>query len=413
MTRLFAAQQSRKAFDRRTTQAVRSSRHAAKPNGEGPRRRIWSFIAGDVPNAIRLTVVLVAAAVGVAVVVLRSAILPRRFLLDSLQIQAIASGRLSSQGDKSFGNVAAVYRVLGLQDVPVVAGLLGYALALALLAVVLVQARGRLTWLATAAIVVTTGMSAVYLGTYSKDVLVLPIIALALCMRRGLVGEVVVVTSMLVYAEALRTYWFLVAGIFVVTKIVLHFTNRRLVVLLAAPIALLALALVVPLLTGQPSDFARTHVNESRGFEVASTTIHQFVSLPQPFGSLVNTELVLLTAVLPLPLLLRGGAYYYGSAAVFIVVWVAFFFGASHVALGSRAMRGVVFVAAFVGTQALFEPDYGSLLRHLTPMFPIFCLVALASSGIIGRRPASSTAASRGVHRSRAARRLQRDRRPI
>jgi hypothetical protein len=34
----------------------------------------------------------------------------------------------------------------------------------------------------------------------------------------------------------------------------------------------------------------------------------------------------------------------------------------------------IAYPVAFVATQALFEPDYGSALRHLTPVLPCMLL---------------------------------------
>ncbi len=337
----------------------------------------------DVPNTVRALLLVVTTTVGVAIVVLRGLVIPERFSRDAQNIQAIASGLSTSQGDDSFQNVAAVYRLLGLQHAPTLAGLFGYALALVALIIVFVGARGRTTWHGTAAMAVTILISAVYLGVYSKDLLVLAVALVVLLAPRGLIGDGSILIVIVAYAEFFRSYWFLVAALFVGMRLLLVLRRRWLI--WAAPfVALLLLAVAAPLLTGYQSDFGRTSVNAVRGAASASTLIQPFVHLPAPLGSAVNTELVLLTTVVPVPLLLRGESYYVISAILIIAVWAGFFIGARHLHLTSRAMRSALVVLAFVTTQALFEPDYGSLVRHLAPLMPILCLVALAPNGGIG-----------------------------
>lgn len=43
-----------------------------------------------------------------------------------------------------------------------------------------------------------------------------------------------------------------------------------------------------------------------------------------------------------------------------------------------RATRAASLLLAFLLVQALFEPDYGSALKHLTPMLPLVLMVHLS-----------------------------------
>src|SRR5699024_6096102 len=51
---------------------------------------------------------------------------------------------------------------------------------------------------------------------------------------------------------------------------------------------------------------------------------------------------------------------------------------------GAMLRRGLALILALGAVQALFEPDYGSALRHFTPLMPLgIALIQSASAGSI------------------------------
>jgi hypothetical protein len=118
------------------------------------------------------------------------------------------------------------------------------------------------------------------------------------------------------------------------------------------------------------------------GAEAASSLISPFVSMPEPLGGIVNVMLTLVSLVFPWPLVSLGGLYYLFLTVVFVLIWISFGLSvrernASRIPSASRFRfdRAVALVMAFLSTQALFEPDYGSALRHLTPLLPLIVYV--------------------------------------
>jgi len=66
-----------------------------------------------------------------------------------------------------------------------------------------------------------------------------------------------------------------------------------------------------------------------------------------------------------------------------ITLWSLFLWGV-HRGSGLRDLpiaweRGCSLALAMVSIQAVFEPDYGSYLRHLTPLLPLLLFVAVVS----------------------------------
>jgi uncharacterized membrane protein len=315
-------------------------------------------------------------------VLLGSPFVPERFLYDSKKIATIAGGYQGYDSDKSFSTVGAIYRELGLAGQPTWAAGLGYLL---FVAVLLVALRGRIAnagLMGLALVAGSTVLAVVYVGTYSKDVFVLPIALIALWRRRGLWPEVALVAAMVYYAHEFRDYWYLVIGGYIGFRLVMarRFSVRRMIG--AALAALVVLAVVFQNYLGVELDFYRTKVNEVRIGDVDTRTlIEPFFDLEGPVGSFLNSALVLLTFAVPLPLIVRLSPYYLVVAAFLVVLWFMFA-RAVHLSTGEsrtdpRWARLVALVLGLTVVQSVFEPDYGSYVRHLTPLLPLMLAVIL------------------------------------
>lgn len=324
---------------------------------------------------------LFSAVVGVALVLLRQAILPARFSYDGDHIQQIAAGTASSFGDSNFGNAAEAYKALGLAHHPLVASLLGYAAFLWI--VLLARRRIRVPRPQVAVLVVLVViLGAVYVGYYSKDVLVLPVVALVFILTGNAPWrQVVVVVAMVVYALLFRSYWILLAALYVGFQ--LFRLSRRSVGVIALSLIMSSFAIgaAVYVFLGVPADYYRLSANAGRDLSFdAKSAIYPFISVGEPISGLINSAITSVTLVLPVPLALRLSPYYLLVTAAIVFMWFCFFGGArEHRASGETDVvlsSSIVLLAAFVVVQGLFEPDYGSALRHLTPLLPLLLVVA-------------------------------------
>jgi hypothetical protein len=328
-------------------------------------------------------------------VLLGSPFVPARFLYDSKKIATIAGGYQGYDSDKSFSTVGAIYRALGLADQPMWAAMLGYVL---FVAVLLLSLRGRIGNAGLMSLALIAGaivLAVVYVGTYSKDVFVLPIALIALWRRRGLWPELVLVGAMACYAHEFRDYWYLVIGGYIGFRLVMArgFSVRRMIG--AALAALVVLSVVFQNYLGVELDFYRTKVNEVRIGDVDTRTlIEPFFDLEGPVGSLLNSAIVLVTFAVPLPLFLRLSPYYLVVAVFLLVLWFMFARAVHLSSAGSRTdprwARLVALVLSLTVVQSVFEPDYGSYVRHLTPMLPLMLAVILWRTRAFGG-PAAPT----------------------
>ena len=327
---------------------------------------------------------------GIIFVLLRDTVLPARFSYDAKGIQAIGQGTLHVV-DPAYESVAAVYKGLGLIDDANLASLLGFLLAFLVLAIAgrrLLRPDAPLS--ATILFFAAVLLSAVYLGTYSKDVFVLPIVLIAVLPGGRWRWPVVTGLAIVAYALTFRTYWFIVLGLWVVLQLVLARRPRAGWLIASTLIGSALVAGAVGVALGGSADSIRVSSNEYRiGSDDAATLISPFIPGGTLLTGMLNAPLTLLSLLLPVPLALKGGLYYAGLAALLSVFWLR---TATAAQRGLRAGLGIAersqlaLLLAFVMVQALFEPDFGSALRHLTPLLPI--------AVILWSRPRTPVAAS-------------------
>ena len=354
------------------------------PLGADPRRGVGRGALGQ------LYVLLVAGSAVVVASRFRN-FLDEKFTLDGNYIAAVLDiPDVSLDTDDPFRNIALVYRTLGLADAPDAAAMLAIAVfGVAVFAAVRWGEMSRLSPVGLAAITVSYALALVYLAQYSKEFASLILVAVVLLLPRGLLPEIVLVAAMVGYAITIRPYWGIVVALYLVGRLLLPRVRGLLPVLLGVLITYVGLQLAFNTFLGEALSFSRTAVNELRA------------EINQPVGSLIvdflpdqvglqwlNAFLVFLSLVAPWPLLLGGSSTYLGMALVLGGFWGLV--GWSIVRLqreragqpsgrtaplrerSPRPERAVALMLALVVVQAIFEPDYGSYVKHIVPMLPLF-----------------------------------------
>lgn len=353
---------------------------------------------------------------GMVLVIFRDSFLPSRFFLDGDFIRDVARGYAVVVADDSFRSVAEIYRFFGLADLPTLASLLGFGFG----AAIIWCARFRFvkvpTVRVTMAFVLAMLMAAVYLGYYSKDVFVLPVVLVFLLSGRGRFADILLIASAVLYAIEFRGYWLLIAALYIGFLIVLHRSRRKLPAAVAGAIVTLVIAgLVLPLVFHIDATHYRDVVNVDReGIADAATVISPLVNSRSIPGGILNLLAAFVGFIVPVPLLALGGAYYAVISLLFAVIWITVGLairGISSSQLPARGgpsfgERGAALLAAFLVTQSLFEPDYGSALRHLTPLLVVAAALiafvdgqAETAAGWGDQREALSAVSSRATER--------------
>jgi len=317
--------------------------------------------------------------------------LDQKFTLDAVWIQnTLTIPDAGLDPADPFRNTALVYRFLGLATRPDVAAMAAITVfGVAVLAALRWGELPRLTPVGLAAISVSYVLALIYLAQYSKEFVSLVLVALVLILPRGLLAESFLVGAMVAYAITIRPYWGIVVVLYVLGRILLPRVRGLLPIALAVLAIYGALQLIFNNFLGEALSFSRVAVNSLRAdinISVGSLIVD---FLPDQVAlQWLNAFLVFVSLLVPWPLLLGGSAVYLVMGVVLVSLWALV--GRSIVRLqrerrgdvrgrfatlaerAPRPQRAVALLLALVVVQAIFEPDYGSYLKHVVPALPLF-----------------------------------------
>lgn len=343
-------------------------------------RKLCRVLVGDRLLTTPWALVLIVLGAGVAslISINRAKLLPDQFESDAKTILKFARNETDEGG--SFRTIANLYQSFHLVDQPTLAGLFGVFLAACLSALIVYRVGGiRCNVVAISVLLLYLVFSGVFFGTYTKEVIVLMALIVAASLASQWGTDLVLVGVLALVGASFRPYWAIIAAIYLVVRFVpLKFKRIRFII----PMMILfniGSSLVIWFVLNKPADFFRSSVNEPRLHTgEANTIIVRFISdLAEPVGGVVNNLLTMFSLMVPVPLLGKGGLYYIFIVLVFVLIWVAFV-----LAVRSRpdreqvlASRGVALFVSFAVVQGLFEPDYGSALRHLSPLIPFIFFI--------------------------------------
>ncbi|MGC5220999.1 hypothetical protein ACPW96_00205 [Micromonospora sp. DT81.3] len=323
--------------------------------------------------------------------------LDERFTLDADYIQAtLRVADVGLRPEDPFRNIALVYRILGLTESPDLAAMLAVAVfGVATFTAIRWHEMTRLTPLGLGLITICYVLALLYIAQYSKEFVSLLLVVAVLLLPAGLWAELAIVVGMALYASTMRPYWGIVAVLYVAGRLLLPRLRGILVPLILVVVAYVGLQLVFNTMLGLPLSHARISVNELRA-DINISVGSLIVDFLPDAGGLqwLNAFLVFLSLVIPWPLLLGGSPTYLLIAVVLIVLWRLVYVGLRRVQTehfmaptgmpaaeaarapfserAPRIERSIALLLALVVVQAIFEPDYGSYVKHLTPALPLF-----------------------------------------
>ena len=308
--------------------------------------------------------------------------LPDKYFADSDHLQGLALTATGPSPD-SFITMAWLYRSVGGFAAPVVTQLITLALFFALV----FRCAG---WLEIARFGPTElvlfcfggAEAAIYLAQYSKESLVVLIVLALAALPRALWGDVLFLALACGYAYLIRNYWFIIAVLYVAFRLLLRTRKpSRLVPLVA--LAMLAMALGTSVALGVNLNSFREAVAQTNSL-YATTAIQDYLPVAGPFGGAANALCTLVLLIVPVPLLFAGSPVYLVFAGLMTLLWLTLFAVVRTGMRGgwfrtdTRLSRAVSLLLAMVVAQAVFEPDYGSYIKHLTPLLPLFFAPLLA-----------------------------------
>lgn len=308
------------------------------------------------------------------------ALLPPKLFLDEFIIRRFISGELTSDGPSSYGTTGWLYRVTGLAAIPEIFPLVAFAVFAAGV-IIAITWRG-IPGMSFPALGMTSGsllLGAVYLSQYSKEFFVLPLVILLLLARRSRSAEITWIALALVYATFVRQYWFLVVILYVVFRLLIPRLRSAWMLVPIIMAGYVAMVIAFETLLGANLTFFRTDVNSTLDFD-RSTQIDDLIPGDSLGAQWANAVVMVAAIAFPVALLVSGepvqllAGLFIGTCWVLVVLRARRIVGAP-----GPAVIPLAFLLSFLMIQSVFEPDFGSYLRHITPQLPVFLALFAAT----------------------------------
>lgn len=305
-------------------------------------------------------------------------VLPSRFLLDDGHLRLVIGNPGAAPEDRSFHVLADFYRILGLESSPALAS----TVSITVLIICVLLATGFADWnrvgvLGVGFLIVTMCLGLAYLAQYTKEfvsLLIALLVLLAIRSRHEVVRVAVIVGACLVYGALVRPYWMIVAALVPVVYFTLRRIRNPLMVLPAIVIAFIVLEVAFQLFQGEHIGATREWVNSGRDDAAVATIIRNPDFGTSPVAELLAILVVAFQLLIPISLFAMGSPYYLAAGAVIVMLWSVV--AAAIVSGRARSQSRTAWIAALLVSLfivlVIFEPDYGSYLKHLAPFLPLF-----------------------------------------
>lgn len=304
----------------------------------------------------------------------KESIFPEKYFFDSQTLQYGIENPIRNRLDPSFSNTANFYRFFHI-DKYFMAPLLALTLYLSVIFKLFKNySINYISLFSYALIVIYSAIAMVYMATYSKDfvlflIIIVPFVYLE---KRALIIWSLFV---LIYAYFFRSYWFITIALFWGIKFFV--VGKPKILPYVIPLFYVFISFVYNYIFGTPLSLIRYLTNVDRDAESAQTAIAIFIKGESFILEAANFFVTLIFLIIPIPLLLLGKPFY----IVLTLLIAVFFLNFIKLYVKEYANKDYSnifsFVIAFMLVQSLFEPDYGSFVRHLSPIYPlIFVCIA-------------------------------------
>lgn len=329
-----------------------------------------------------LFILIAAACSSVALSILKYNLLPNSFFFDAATIKRFMTDNNNLSVFDSYNTTAIFYKSLPAGDSVLLVSLFSMivCILIAWQVIYITGATKKLTPVVIVIISIYLLLASIFLAQHTKDFIVLLLISSYIALTKyDKKGLITFIGIAILYAILFRAYWLIIIGFFIGALI---FQRRELMIkkLIASCLAMLfALAVLFKLFLDVPLTYYRTAVNETRlnNYDAnANTLIENFF----PAGNIIFEWLNAVTAwfllMFPLPLLKLFTLYHIASFALITLIFLFLFLTAVKIN-NKKSKISFILIICFTSVQSIFEPDYGSFLRHTTPLLPLFIFIYL------------------------------------
>ncbi len=311
----------------------------------------------------------------VLVAFFKESIFPEKYFNDAKTIQdIIEKPYLIKIMDSNFVNTAFFFKKLYI-DKYIVAPVL--AIVSYLSAILFIFKKYQVKFISfpkVLLVVAYSAMAMVYMSTYSKDLVLFLIVIIPFIFFEK--KNIFIWTLFAIfYASFFRSYWFITILLFWGFK--LFVVKKPKLLLLAIPIYYVLISFIYNYIFGTSLSMIRYLTNIDRDSDIAQTAISTYIKGDNFMVEAANFYLTLVFLIIPIPLLLLGAPFYIILALLIIVFFYNFLLLYVREYNNKNYTNIFSFIISFLLVQSLFEPDYGSFVRHLSPLYPLFfvCIV--------------------------------------
>jgi len=306
-------------------------------------------------------------------------IFPEKYFFDSVTLQYAIDHPIRERLEQSFSNTAKFYRILHI-DKNFVAPLL--CIVTYFLLIVKLFKNYSIEYISFFSYILVVAYSAiamVYLATYSKDFLLflLVIIPFVYFEKKSIIIWTLFVVF---YAYFFRTYWFISIALFWGIKLFIIKSPKKFLLLI--PLVYLAMNFVYHYIFGTSITAIREGANTDRDIESGQTIIKTYIEGSNLLSESLNSIVTLVFFIVPIPLFLLLKPFY----IILTLLIVVFFYNFLKFYLNESRHKEFEnifsFVISFMIVQSLFEPDYGSFVRHLSPLYPFIFLCIVKNTRV-------------------------------
>lgn len=304
-------------------------------------------------------------------------ILPHKYLYDSYNISTFMPQAKGIIVKDSYNNTAYLYNLIDVRFEDRWYRALAALLYMAFIWLAVFIGRPQY-FTRSAALVMFASITAgtVYLAQLSKEfwVFLLIMIFLACSVNRWLLAVWTVIA--LLYAYYFRGYWYLVIYMFIWLELTRHHARTIPQLIGLIVLGLLVITLAHEVLNGGSILKHREGVNAFReGSADAKTLIKTTIPASNPIADWLNCCIVWFQMLIPYRLIMAGAMQHIISAIIMFTLFRMMFLG--NVSYQRQAVQDLrlyhcfALFMAYTSVQSVFEPDYGSMLKHMVPLIPL------------------------------------------
>lgn len=322
--------------------------------------------------------------IGILMVILSHIVLPEKFFSDGYAIGALIDSATSLIAFDSFNTTALVYRKIGFISNTnlLLEGIIVFVVSFvaSFKSIKLLRLNNIYLFIFFFGWVI---LMSIYLGQLSKEFLAILVFSflLTLSQLNHRLFMPLLILIFLIVSYYFRIYYVIILGLIILFYIADTFESQKFRILFIA-FGILTLFLLANF-KGIYLTEARTTVNIYRlGSLNAQSIISNPLQNSSIFTDLFNAIYAFLNLLLPVSLILKFQIRYLIFILwelINIILFLKIVKYTKYMKLHVRERKQVKFsiylIVAFTMTQALFEPDYGSFLKHQLDLLPVFLYI--------------------------------------